>query len=209
VLEPTLSIICSSFRNQFLDVRLQEQVRKQPYQGQVELLILNDNDWASIGRKHQRLVEMARGEFIMRVDDDDIVSPRMLPMVLDRLKPGTVSVGLNVLMLSADSPETLCRLTPWYFMGRPDKLEAFWSDGDQHRVWHHICPTRRELFEGVEWDNSSWGEDDFLARQIIPKISALGATETPYLNESLYFAFPRAKTSSAPLKWKLRYGGKS
>ena len=202
---PTLTIICPSFRTQFLDVRLQEQVRKKPYQDQVELLILNDNDWASIGRKHRRLVEMARGTFIMGMGDDDILSPRLLPMVLQRLTPRVQGLSFDILMIPPNGPEAICSVNPADFKDRKD-LTPYWNMDGQHRPWHPIMPTRRELFNEVNWTNVSWGEDEDLLQQISPKVISLPPREFPHLDATLYLSFPRIDMTGSSTAWKLRYG---
>lgn len=64
-------------------------------QDDVEVLVLCDNKQIHLGDKCQRLVEMATGEYISFIDDDDKISPDYISSILGLLD-GVDAVGFRV-----------------------------------------------------------------------------------------------------------------
>lgn len=59
----------------FLPTLLQNLLKQaEPFKNQVEILTLIDNKVRSIGKKRQNLIDIAEGEYIAFIDDDDRVS---------------------------------------------------------------------------------------------------------------------------------------
>lgn len=84
-----LSILVPSIeerRGNFLK-RITSELDRQtlPYRGQVEVLTLVDNRELSVGEKRNRLLEMATGEFLVFIDDDDRIAPDYLDEVMSVL----------------------------------------------------------------------------------------------------------------------------
>jgi hypothetical protein len=176
-MKPLLSVLVCSRRPTFLDQKFRAQCEK--FRNMVEFLMLNDNDWTSVGRKWQRLFEMSRGEYVMRVDDDDIVHPQLLPLVLPRLDGKHDVVCFDVASIPDTSADTVCYVNP-----KEDVVNR-WSDIQQFRAWTHLMPTRRDRFEGIEWPNTSRGEDEAVMEQMLGRF-----TNPAYLDRKLYYAFP-------------------
>jgi glycosyltransferase involved in cell wall biosynthesis len=82
-----LSILVPSLpeRIEFLS-KLYEQLMPQIYDKPVEILVITDNRTMSVGLKRQRLNEMAKGEYVVHVDDDDIVSEDFVDDLLTKIK---------------------------------------------------------------------------------------------------------------------------
>lgn len=68
-------------------VKLCSKLEKQIPQGNkdVEILSIVDNKTMSIGRKRQALFQLARGQYICQIDDDDDVEDTFIPKVLDTI----------------------------------------------------------------------------------------------------------------------------
>lgn len=60
----------------------------------VELLIAKDNKEISIGRKRQKLLERATGEYVVFIDDDDTISKDYVSSILKNL--GADAVGFLI-----------------------------------------------------------------------------------------------------------------
>ena len=50
-------------------------------QGQVELIYLGDNKQRTVGRKRNDLLQLAQGEYVAFVDDDDRVAPNYISRI--------------------------------------------------------------------------------------------------------------------------------
>lgn len=178
---PLLSILCASVRFPFRDSYFLSQVHSTLWKNRIEFIMDHDNDWTSIGRKWQRMVQRARGEYIMRVDDDDVVHPQLLPLVWEHLDGENDCVTFNVAALPDKTGSSVCRINPAF-----DTLSE-WEEDEavQYRSWSHLCPTRRDLFVGVDFPNKSLGEDEHVMDQIRPKLKTYHV-----IPQTLYFAFP-------------------
>lgn len=187
---PLLSILCISARPSFLDQQLLKAVYGASYSNRVEFLQIQDNNWTSLGDKWKAAFNLSRGEYVMRVDDDDIVHPQLLPLVMPHLDGKNDCVTFNVACIPSHTAGSICRVDPMF------EVQNEWvEDGSvQYRSWTHLMPTRRELFAGIDWPNTSLGEDETVAEQIRGKIG-------PYkcLDQVLYYAFP---LTNSPLRRK-------
>lgn len=106
--------------------------------GDTQLLIDADDGDVSIGVKRQRMLDAAVGEYVVFVDDDDIVSENY--------------VG-GILKAMASKPDFV-------------RLKFFRSvNGANRREWvlpepFHINPVRRELALRVGYPDRAYGEDN-------------------------------------------------
>lgn len=176
-----LSVLCPSFRKSSLDQRFAEQVRSYKFKSQVEFLMLNDNGIYTTGKKMQMLYNISQGEYVMYVADDDIVSPRLLPLVLDELhrKPAPEGIGFKMQMCAqVHYHDQICEVGR-FFDGE--------SGGNQWQ-WHPLCVTHRALLGGVKWPDKNIGEDRLLANQIAP---IMDFDRWKFIDTVLYYGFPQ------------------
>lgn len=64
---------------------LQELDRQIAGRAGIEILVLMDNKLMTVGKKRQRLLEMAQGEFVTYIDDDDWISPDYIDTLMEIL----------------------------------------------------------------------------------------------------------------------------
>lgn len=180
-----LSVLCPSHRPTFLDQQFQRQLRERKYRSMVEFIMLNDTDAMTTSEKMKRLVEMASGEFVMFVADDDIISPRMLPWVLTALRPSMEGVGFIVRIHFNLHRGTTARIGP-----TETDQDQIWDEERQVKLWgwHPICPTRQSLYEGYEWPDVTDHEDRYQAMAMLPRLTP---SKWGFIEEELYLAFPQ------------------
>ena len=63
--------------------RVLTQLSAQTFGKPVEILVLTDNRFMSIGTKRQRLNDLSRGRYIIHVDDDDTVSEDFVDSLME------------------------------------------------------------------------------------------------------------------------------
>lgn len=82
-----LSILIASLpeRVEFLS-SMYEQLIPQTLDKPVEVLVLTDNRTMSIGQKRQRMNELAKGFYVVHVDDDDTISTDFVDELLDKIR---------------------------------------------------------------------------------------------------------------------------
>lgn len=121
---------------------------------QVELIALSDNKEISIGAKRQKLLELAKGDFIVFFDDDDMPYPNYVQMILDAITPGVDCIGMNVIMTTNGINTQRCCHSLRY------KNWANNIDGwDYVRNITHFNPVLRSIALRVGFKDLRFGED--------------------------------------------------
>ena len=64
--------------------KLNEQISK--FQDKVELLVLIDNKKRTLGAKRNEMIGLAKGEYVVFIDDDDLVSEDYVESILEAIK---------------------------------------------------------------------------------------------------------------------------
>ncbi len=135
-------------------VSLESQVAAHP---NVELLVLRDARRMTIGDKRNRMVAIARGEYVAFVDDDDAVAHDYVAAITARLpeKPDVLCFEVTV---NGYGPTKPCH----YGLKLPnaDLGHAY------HRKPNHIMVWRRALAVSVPFPAIRVGEDTAWADQI-------------------------------------------
>ena len=68
-------------------VKIMKELLRQiePYKNEIELISLFDNKKRSIGKKRQEMVNLAQGEYIVFIDDDDRISDDYINQIMTKL----------------------------------------------------------------------------------------------------------------------------
>lgn len=149
-----LSILTPSIPQRFAQVaKLAAKLEKQIGNMPVEHLILTDNRRRSIGAKRQALVEMARGEYVAFVDDDDDVSDNYVDALLLAI---TKSVS-DVITFRQSAIYNGAQSEVEFKATNVD--EPFNPDGITKRAPWHVCAWRREAIDGCQFGETNYGED--------------------------------------------------
>lgn len=155
-----LSILVPSVaerRNDFLPKSLemlygQLENLTQEQQKEVEILYLIDNKTMMLGNKRNRLVDMASGDYVVFVDDDDRIEHDYVEMLLKATTSNADVITLQVSVSLNGEPPKICHYSKDY---RGD----FNKSNSYHRLPNHICCTKRELAKRVPYPNIKNGED--------------------------------------------------
>lgn len=131
---------------------LTEKLRKQIGNLPVEHLVFQDNRRRSIGAKRQALVDIARGEYIAFVDDDDDVSGDYVTAILEaiRSKPDVVTFRQRAIY---NDMETIVEF------GINNQDCFFVIGGITLRAPWHVCAWRRAAVVGCQFAEKNFGED--------------------------------------------------
>lgn len=173
---PTLDILIPTIphRHHRLCVLL-EELERQWEQG-LSVIVLRDNlerpGWASHG-KRQDLVEAARGDYIVFIDDDDWVAVDYVAKIMAALRQDPDYVGFQVIYTENGTRNWLDDHSLRH--GR------FGQEGNMLlRDISHINPIRRRLASQVRW--SSQSDEDWTN-----ELRATGTVKTEvYIPEEMY-----------------------
>lgn len=115
----------------------------------------------NIGTKRNKLLQQAKGEYVVFIDDDDHVSDNYVSLILEACKTGVDCIGINgKITTNGDNPHT------W----RISKQYGSWFEnfGVYYRTPNHISPVRRELALQAGFPEISFGEDAEYSRRLLP-----------------------------------------
>ena len=177
-------------RNTFLP-SIMEQVYNQydkltpEQQDSVEILVLSENKKIMLGEKRNIMVDMAQGEYIGFIDDDDRVSPEYISEILKATETDadcitfTASVSIN----GADAK-------PCYYS--KDYLKDYNKPGAYYRIPNHICVLKKGVSQNATFPSIKYWEDAAYAKLLLPHIK----TEHK-INKVLYYYDYNENTTEA------------
>lgn len=144
---------------QALSEKMTSQIGTLP----VEHLILSDNRRCSIGAKRQRLLDIARGEYIAFVDDDDDVSDDYVVSLL-----AGIETGADVVTFEQRAIYNGLESKVVFKLGQQDG--PFVPGGITTRAPWHVCAWKRSKVKRCQFGESNYGEDKewcLQARQMV------------------------------------------
>lgn len=169
------------------------EIEKYKLQDQVELIFESDNKEISIGAKRQKLIDRAKGEYLVMIDDDDWVADQYLIDVLEACRSGADTIGyLEDCSFDYRKWKTSCISMKW------EKWDSHVGGYDYVRTPYFKNPIKTSLCREVGCADMRWGEDDDFAKKIKPLIK----TEV-FINKKMYIY--RYKTE----QFNQKYGIKS
>lgn len=164
-----LSILVCSTHNRY-DNFLQEllnslftQWRLLPteQQNEVEILALVDNKKMILGEKRSKMVEIAQGDYVAFVDDDDRVEDDYIKELLLGIESGSdVIVFRAMVQINDGSPK------PCFYL---KEYESDYNSADAyHRLPNHLMCVKRALALQVKFQSVNFGEDADYAKRLKP-----------------------------------------
>lgn len=180
---PKLSILIATTTERhemyvMLHANLVSQIRRHNLVNEVEILSLVDNKEMSIGNKRQELLKMAKGDFIVFFDDDDLPSPNYVKMIHDAIVSDQYidCIGMNVTMTTnGKNPQKCCHSLKY-----PDWENN--KDGwDYVRNITHFNPVLRKKALEIGFKDIRFGED----KEYSDRISKILENEY-YIEEPLF-----------------------
>jgi glycosyltransferase involved in cell wall biosynthesis len=151
-MKPKLSILTPTIRGRERQLSFLMDSIEAKNNGEVEHLVLYDNRTRSIGAKRQALVDVARGEYIAFVDDDDDVSDDYVSELLKAIEAGADVITFHQRAIYNG-------LESEVHFGVKNQDGPFVHDGITLRAPWHVCAWKREVVAGCLFSESNYGED--------------------------------------------------
>jgi glycosyltransferase involved in cell wall biosynthesis len=157
--ECLLSILIPTLESRLpLYTRLREELARQSSapgaRSAVEILALSDNGSEALGAKRNQLMDMARGRFMVFVDDDDRVSPNYIQFILGAIRENPEADCISYageITFRGRHPRKLVhaiKYTDWYECG-----------GEYVRPPCHITPIRADIARRYRFADVDYSED--------------------------------------------------
>jgi glycosyltransferase involved in cell wall biosynthesis len=184
-----LSILTPTIRGREKQlVSLQEKIEKQSsgFCAKVEHLWIGDNRARSIGGKRQALVDIARGEYIAFVDDDDDISDDYVASLLTAIETGAEVITFKQRAIYNG-------LESEVVFGINNQDEILNPGGITLRAPWHVCAWKRSLVDGCLFAESNYHEDVIWCKQARQR-----AKRAHHIDKVLHTYRHDAKTTAAP-----------
>jgi len=169
---PTLSVLVPSvasrrktFAPKIADA-LYGQLQALDDPGRAEVLMLVDDKGMSVGEKRNRMLALARGEYVAFVDDDDRVEDDYVSSLLDAIDQDRADCVTFDVAVSVDGGRAkTCHYSTAYERDENTATEY-------RRLVNHIMCVRRSLASTVEFPDATSGEDSEYARRLAPLLTS-------------------------------------
>jgi glycosyltransferase involved in cell wall biosynthesis len=181
ILTPTIPTRIASVAA--LQVKIAEQIDDDLT---VEHLCFCDNRARTIGAKRQALVDIARGEYIAFVDDDDDISDDYVSRLLTAIETGADVITFRQRAIYNG-------LESEVVFGVNNRDGQFNPGGITLRAPWHVCAWKRETVAGCLFGESNYGEDLIWCEQARKRIQTahhIDAVLHTYRHEAVTTAAP-------------------
>lgn len=175
-------LICSLHSRALLLKELLSHLNKQIKDKKtVEVLVNLDNKERSTGKKRNELVQLAKGKYVVFIDDDDWVADNYIKLMIDACESGCDCVAINGIITTDGENEIKWRLSKdndnvtIQEHGKPVYL----------RKTNHITAIKREHALKVKFPDKSNGEDKFFSDEVNKFLK----TETVIYNPIYHYRF--------------------
>ena len=174
--------ICSIHERAPLLMRLLQRLKDQQRISETQILIRTDAGQELIGVKRNYLVNDALGDYVVHIDDDDLVHPKYVPKILSAIDsfPGVDVIALRGVRHDVRAVEDA--ITFDYRLMQAHSPET--HNGVMWRSPGHLCPLRNDLARATMFPETE-PEDLQWVAALGPKLKTLARAGDP--DEVLYY----------------------
>ena len=191
--QPVLSILTPAIPERFAQLTaLRDTIERQqaaipPHS--VEWLVFCDTRGArTVGQKRDDLVQLARGQYVAFVDDDDAIAPDYLSALYEAatqpVKPDVITFRQHV---------TYNGLTGDVVFQLGSQNQPFTPNGVTTRAPWHVCAFRSLLAKSHHFPHTNYGEDWEWARHVGADCKC-----SSHIDRVLHYYRHDSKTTAAP-----------
>lgn len=182
ILIPTLE----SRREQFESIsnKLSKQIHGK-YDDEAVVIYHLDNKEKTVGKKRNELVEKAKSDYVVFVDDDDEVASDYVASLLE-----AINTGADVITFTADVSIDGGKPKPCYYSKNYEKDSN--TETHYERLPNHICCIKRDIAKVVKFPDINRGEDSDFAKKLHPLLE----TETKLDKVLYYYNYDSKKTET-------------
>lgn len=165
ILIPSVHTRRNSFLPKIQDVLYRQYDKLDAFQqSQIEIIVLSDNKRLMLGDKRNLMVEMAQGEYIQFIDDDDRIEPTFLLDLLEATWSGADVITFNVsVSLNGSTPKIA-------YYSREYKNDYNTSEA-YYRIPNHICCVKKTVSLKSSFPSLKYAEDQAYAKLLLPHLN--------------------------------------
>ena len=138
-----------------LNLKISNQI-SNGYKDVCELLYLGDNRSMTLGTKRNRLKQIARGKYIIYVDDDDDVSDDYVQKLVEATYTDVDVITIESKVTGVyDNVSYNCKFDLEILYNFDDHCnKTYW------RIPNHICAIKADVYKSIPHPDITWGEDE-------------------------------------------------
>lgn len=145
---------------------------------EVELLTKIDNKEISVGAKRQFLLNCAKGDYVVFIDDDDAIADDYIESILKAIEPNPDCIGFKIECNMEGKKEKA--IASMIYNDWCENIDGF----RYARTIYHKTPVKREIALQIGFRDMRFGEDYEYSKRL--KRSGLLKTEV-FIDKYLYF----------------------
>lgn len=115
----------------------------------------------NIGTKRNKLLEKAKGDYIVFIDDDDHITKNYVKLILDATEKKPDCIGISGWITTNG-----LKSKQWHIS--KDYGRWFERNGIYYRTPNHISPVKRELALKAGFPEIEFGEDSEYSKRLLP-----------------------------------------
>jgi len=143
---------------------LYKKLNSQKIGRSVEIIVLTDFKDMSVGEKRNLLVQMATGDYVVFIDDDDDISDDYIITILNAAESNPCVVSIKQFQTTEGINRTLVDFSINH--GRNYNVR-----GERRMIPNHTCAVRREIAKRHPFDHINLSEDHKFAVNILPELT--------------------------------------
>lgn len=131
----------------------------------LEIIYCKDNKEITVGEKRNRLINMAHGQYVSFIDDDDRISADYIKELLEGIETGADIITFNVSVSINGAVPKICYYSMYFDADRNEPNAYF-------RLPNHLMCVKRELALQVPFKEVNFGEDADYAVRLKPLLKS-------------------------------------
>ena len=153
-------LICSLHSRQYFLDRILSLIEPQIVDG-VEIIIDQDDAVKILGQKRNDLMARAKGDYIVFIDDDDLVPAYYVREIMNAIETNPDCTGFKgIRTAKSRNPKTFIHSNRY----------SKWSEDNKYyyRIPNHWNAVKRELAIKAGFPKINWGEDHIYSERLKP-----------------------------------------
>jgi glycosyltransferase involved in cell wall biosynthesis len=166
-------------KNKFIHLwsTLSLQIKEAGLQDEIEIVSLSDNREMKIGEKRNKLLDMAKGEYIFYIDDDDLIDNQYINRIYKGIQSNPDCIGIKGII-------TFNGINPKEFIHSLQHKTYSENATTYFRPPNHLNPIKSSIAKQFKFPEINHGEDTDWCMQI----QASKLLQTEYMiEEPIYY----------------------
>lgn len=166
-----LSVLIPSIPSRFdRMITLYNEIQSQCTGREVEILCFVDNKKRSIGYKRDALTQLAQGDYLTFIDDDDWVEPIYIEEIMQAINTGADVLCPKISCIVNQGNEFIVNYSIHNQNEEARIIKGVWVDVTRKPL--HNCIWKSSIAKSEHFPDASYGEDGHWAKRLHGKVKS-------------------------------------